>query len=60
MPLQRSTHRKLPDDGLVKPKHVGAFIVNLNVNFNILKQFNYALVGRIKDLMNCSCQDRPK
>jgi len=31
----------LPDDGLVKPKHVGAFIVNLNVNFNILKQFNF-------------------
>jgi hypothetical protein len=27
----------LPDDGLVKPKHVGAFIVNLNVHFNILK-----------------------
>jgi len=31
---------------LVKPKHVGAFIVNLN----ILKQFNFALVGQIKDL----------
>ena len=29
---------RLPDDGLVKPKHVGAFIVNLNVNFKILKQ----------------------
>jgi hypothetical protein len=37
---QRSTHRGLPDDGLVKPKHVGAFIVTFNVNFNILKQFN--------------------
>jgi hypothetical protein len=36
---------------LVKPKHVGAFIVNLNVNFNILKQFNFALVGQIKDLI---------
>jgi hypothetical protein len=24
--------------------------VNLNANFNILKQFNCALVGRIKDL----------
>jgi hypothetical protein len=37
---------------LVKPKHVGAFIVNFNVNFNILKQFNCALVGRIKDLIH--------
>jgi len=36
---------------LVLPKHVGAFIVNLNVNFNILKQFNCALVGQIKDLV---------
>jgi len=35
---------------LVKPEHVGAFIVNLNVNFNILKQFNFALVGQIKYL----------
>jgi hypothetical protein len=35
---------------LVKLKHVGAIIVNFNVNFNILKQFNCALVGRIKDL----------
>ena len=39
---------KLPDDGLVKPKHVGAFIVYFNVNFNILKQINCALVGLIK------------
>jgi hypothetical protein len=38
------------DDGLVKPKHVGAFIVNLNVNCNILKQFNCALVAQIKYL----------
>jgi hypothetical protein len=37
---------------LVKPKHVAAFIVNINVNFNILKQFNFALVGQIKDLIN--------
>jgi hypothetical protein len=37
--------------GLVKPKHVGAFIVNLNANFNILKRFNCALVGLIKDLL---------
>jgi hypothetical protein len=37
---------------LVKLKHVGAFIVNLNVNFNILKQYNCALVGQIKDLMS--------
>jgi hypothetical protein len=39
----------LPDDGLVKSKHVGAFIVYFNVNFNILKQINCALVGLIKD-----------
>ena len=26
--------------------------MNLNVNFNVLKQFNCALVGRIKDLKN--------
>jgi len=45
----------LPDDGLVKPKHVGAFIVNLNVNFNILKQFNFALIGLIKDLITRLC-----
>jgi len=45
----------LPGDGLVKPKHVGAFTVNLNVNFNILKQLNYALVGRIQDLITSRC-----
>ena len=45
-----------PDDGLVKPKHVGAFIVYLNVNFNILKQFNCALVGLIKDLITSKCK----
>jgi len=33
----------------VKPKYVGAFIVYFNVNFNILKQINCALVGQIKD-----------
>jgi hypothetical protein len=44
-----------PDDGLVKPKHVAAFIVNLNVNFNILKQFNRALVGQIKNLITPKC-----
>ena len=42
---------RLPDDGFVKPKHLGAFIVNFNVNFNILNQFNCALVGQIKDLI---------
>jgi hypothetical protein len=36
---------------LVKPKHVGAFIENLHVNFNILNQFHFALVGKIKDLI---------
>jgi len=40
---------------LVKPKHVGAFIVNLNVNFNILKQFNIALVGQTKDMITSKC-----
>jgi hypothetical protein len=33
----------------------GAFIVHLNVNFNILKQFNCALVGQIKDLITSKC-----
>jgi len=47
---------RLPDDGFVKPKHVGAFIVIFNVNFNILKQFKCALVGQIKDLI-CSMHD---
>ena len=27
--------------------------MNFNVNFNILKQFNCALVGLIKDLLRC-------
>jgi len=40
----------LHSDGLVKPIHVGAFIVNLNVKFNILTQLNCSLVGRTKDL----------
>jgi hypothetical protein len=46
---------KLPDDGLVKPKHVGAFIAYFNVNFNILKQINCALVGLIKDWITSEC-----
>jgi hypothetical protein len=46
---------RLPDDGLVKPKHVGTFIMNFNVNFNIVKQFNFALVGRMKDLITSRC-----
>ena len=29
--------------------------MNFNVNFNILKQFNSALVGRIKDLITSRC-----
>jgi hypothetical protein len=40
---------KVPDDGLVKPRHVEAFLVYFNVNFNILKQTCCALVGLIKD-----------
>ena len=35
---QRSTGYRLPDDGLVKPKHVGAFIIYFNVNFNVFKE----------------------
>jgi len=38
-----------------KPKHVGAFIVIFNVNFNILKQFKCLLVGQIKDLITSKC-----
>ena len=41
--------RSRPDDGLVKPKHVGALTVYFKLNFNILKQINFALVGLIKD-----------
>jgi hypothetical protein len=33
----------------LNPKHVEAFIVYFNVNFNILKQINCALVGLLKD-----------
>ena len=42
----------LPDDGLCKPKHVGAIIIVSNVfnNLTILKKFVCALVGLIKDL----------
>jgi hypothetical protein len=47
--LQGSTDCKLPDDGLVKLKHAGAFIVYFNVNVNTLKQINCALGGLIKD-----------
>jgi hypothetical protein len=42
----------LPDDGLVKPKHVAAFVVN----FNILKQINCALAGLIKDWITSECK----
>jgi hypothetical protein len=42
----------LPDDGLVKPKHVGTFIAYIHVNFNILKQIGCALVELIKDWIN--------
>ena len=50
--ISEAQTRKLPDDGLVKPKHVGAFIVYFNINFNILKQIGCALVGLIKKLDN--------
>jgi hypothetical protein len=29
---------KFSDDGLIKPKHVAAFIIYFNVNFNVLRQ----------------------
>jgi hypothetical protein len=45
----------LSDDGLVKPKHVGAFIVYFNVNFNILKLINCTLVGLIKYWITSKC-----
>jgi len=45
----------IPDDSLVKPKNVGAFIVYFNVNFNILKQIGWALVGLIKDWITPEC-----
>jgi len=32
-----------------KPKHVETFVIYFNVNFNVLKQTYYALVGVIKD-----------
>jgi hypothetical protein len=32
-----------------KPKHVGAFVIYSNVNFNVLKQIYCALIGVIKD-----------
>jgi len=51
----RSADCKLPDDGLVKPKHVGAFIVYFNVNINILKQIVCALVELIKDWITSEC-----
>ena len=31
--------------------------MNFNVNFNILKQFNCALVGLIKDLFKCMLEN---
>jgi hypothetical protein len=33
------TYRRLPDDGFVKQKHLGAFIVIFNVNVNIFNAF---------------------
>ena len=47
--------RSRPDDGLVKPKHVGALTVYFKLNFNILKQINFALVGLIKDWITSEC-----
>jgi hypothetical protein len=46
---------RFPDDGLVQPKGVGEFIVYFNVNFNILKQINCALVGLIQDWITSEC-----
>jgi hypothetical protein len=40
---------------LVKLEHVGSFIVYFNVNFNILKQIDCALVGLVKDWITSEC-----
>jgi hypothetical protein len=40
-----------------KPKHVGAFVIYFNVNFNVLKQINCALVGVIKDWISQNVRD---
>jgi hypothetical protein len=40
---------------LVKPEHVGVFILYFNVNFKILKQFNCVLGGQIKDTITSRC-----
>jgi len=48
-PSSGNTDCKLPNDGLIKPKYVGAFVIYFNVNFNVLKQIYCALVGVIKD-----------
>jgi len=45
----RSTDCKFPDDGLVKPKLVEAFVLYFNVNLHVLTQIYCALVGVIKD-----------
>jgi hypothetical protein len=45
MMMRGTMNVKIPDEGLVKPKNVRAFIVYFNVNFNILKQIGCALVG---------------
>jgi hypothetical protein len=39
-------------DGLIKPKHVGKFIVYFNVYYNIWNQTGYALVRLIKEWIN--------
>jgi len=45
-------HRlQLPDDGLCKPKHVGATFIIMIVKYNL-----YALVGQIKNLKPNSIQ----
>jgi hypothetical protein len=51
---------RIPDDGLVKPKHVGAFIAYFNLNFNILKRIGCALVGLIKEKIATSRVFAPK
>jgi len=40
-----------------KPKHVGAFVIYFNVNFNVLKQIDCALVGVIKDWISQNARD---
>jgi hypothetical protein len=38
-----------------KLKHVGAYVIYFDVNFNVLEQIYHALVGLIKDWIVSKC-----